>query len=128
MLVIVLVAMMMVMPVIGLGLMVQMAATNTVLQTIVDDDKRGRVMSLYGIAFRGMMPFGSLLAGSLASKIGVSNTVLMGGASCIFGSLVFARKLSLWEEMVRPIYIRNGFISKDIGIQTTREFPEPSYD
>jgi MFS family permease len=107
----------------GFGIMVQHTSSNTVIQMVVDEDKRGRVMGLYGIAFRGMMPFGSLLAGILASKIGVSNTVWIGGASCILGSLVFARKLSLWKEMVRPIYIRNGVISKDIGIQTTRESP-----
>ncbi len=105
----------------GFGIMVQHTSSNTVLQMVVDEDKRGRVMSLYGIAFRGMMPFGSLLAGSLASKIGVSNTVLIGGASCILGSLVFARKLSLWKEMVRPIYIRNGVISEGGGIQTPAE-------
>ncbi len=110
----------------GFGIMVQHTSSNTVLQMVVDEDKRGRVMSLYGIAFRGMMPFGSLLAGTLASEIGVSNTVWMGGVSCILGSLVFARKLSLWEEMVRPIYMRNGVISEATGIETAGECTGPS--
>jgi MFS family permease len=109
----------------GFGIMVQHTSSNTILQMVVDEDKRGRVMSLYGIAFRGMMPFGSLLAGALASKIGVSNTVWIGGASCILGSVVFARKLSLWEKMVRPIYIRNGVLSESAGIQPTRSGDGP---
>ena len=92
----------------GFGMMVQHTSSNTVLQMIVDEDKRGRVMGLYGIAFRGMMPFGSLLAGSLASRIGAPYTVMIGGASCILGSLLFARKLSSWKEMIHPIYTRNG--------------------
>ncbi len=112
----------------GFGLMVQHTASNTVLQMVVDEDKRGRVMSLYGIAFRGMMPFGSLLAGSLASKIGVSNMVWIGGASCILGSLLSARKLSLWEKMVRPIYLRHGVISETTGIQPAEESGRPSGD
>lgn len=112
----------------GFGMVVQRTSSNTVLQTVVDEDKRGRVMSLFVIAFQGMMPFGSLLAGSLASKIGASNTVMIGGASCILGSLMFARKLSLWREMVRPIYIRNGVISEVGGIQTPTELTIPPKD
>jgi MFS family permease len=94
----------------GFGMMVQMAATNTVLQTIVEDDKRGRVMSFYTVAFMGMTPFGSLLAGSLASKIGAPNTLIIGGICCILGSLVFASKLPALREMVRPIYVRLGIM------------------
>ena len=112
----------------GFGIMVQHTSSSTVLQTVVDEDKRGRVMSLYAVAFRGMMPFGSLLAGSLAIKIGASNTVMIGGVSCILGSLMFARKLSLWREMVRPIYIRNGVISEVGGIQTPIELTIPPKD
>src|SRR5262249_16519205 len=63
----------------GLGMMVQMAASNTILQTIVDDDKRGRVMSFYSMAFLGVAPFGSLFAGALARSIGAPSTVLAGG-------------------------------------------------
>jgi MFS family permease len=94
----------------GFGMMVQMASSNTILQTIVDDDKRGRVMSFYTMAFMGMAPFGSLLAGSLASQIGAPNTLLIGGASCILGSFIFAKQLPLIRKMVRPIYLRKGII------------------
>lgn len=92
--------------VIGFGFMVQMAASNTVLQTIVDDDKRGRVMSFYSLAFMGMMPVGSLTAGYLASKIGTPNTLMISGLCCALASLVFAAKVPLLKSMVHPIYER----------------------
>lgn len=94
----------------GFAIMVQMAASNTVLQTIVEEDKRGRVMSFYTMAFIGMAPFGSLLAGSLASKAGAPNTLLLGGVCCIIGALVFSRKLPAIREKIRPIYIKKGII------------------
>lgn len=78
----------------GFGMMIQMGASNTVLQTLAHDDKRGRVMSFFAMAFMGMAPFGSLLAGALASKIGATHTLLLSGLSCLIGSAVFARKLS----------------------------------
>jgi len=77
----------------GFGMMVQMASSNTVLQTIVDDDKRGRVMSFYTMAWAGTVPTGSLLAGSLAGSIGAPKTLLTGGLCCILGSVLFARRL-----------------------------------
>ena len=76
----------------GFGLMVQMALSNTSLQTLVDDDKRGRVMSFYTMAFMGMAPFGSLIAGGLAHRIGAPNTLLLGGIACVVGALLFAKK------------------------------------
>jgi MFS family permease len=94
----------------GFAMMVQMAASNTVLQTIVEEDKRGRIMGLFTMAFLGMVPFGSLLAGSLASKIGAPNTLLLGGICCIIGALLFVRKLPSLREKVRPIYIEKGII------------------
>ena len=99
-----------VMPVIGLGLMVQMASTNTVLQTIVEDDKRGRVMSFYSMAFMGMVPLGSLLAGTLAHFIGAPLTVILGGICCIGGAAVFARGLPTLRKFIRPIYVQKGII------------------
>jgi len=95
---------------IGFGMMVQMTSSNTILQTIVDEDKRGRVMSFYAMAFMGMVPFGSLLAGSLANRIGAPYTVMIGGISCILGSLLFARKLPSLRVMVRPIYVQKGIV------------------
>ena len=96
----------------GFGMMLHMASSNTILQTMVDDDKRGRVMSLYVMAFMGTAPFGSLLGGILASRIGAPITLIIGGASCILGSFLFSKKLPLIREMVRPIYIRKGVLSE----------------
>lgn len=93
----------------GFGMMQQMASSNTVLQTIVEEDKRGRVMSLYAMAFQGMLPFGSLLAGSLAAKIGAPHTVALSGLVCIAGSIWFARRLPAIRSGLRPIY-------RDLGI------------
>jgi MFS family permease len=94
----------------GLGMMVQMASSNTILQTIVDDDKRGRVMSFYSMAFMGMVPFGSLLAGLLASRIGAPRTVALGGAACLVAGALFARALPALRAQVRPIYVRLGIV------------------
>lgn len=94
----------------GFGMMVQMASSNTILQTIVDDDKRGRVMSFYSMAFLGMVPFGSLLAGLLASRIGAPRTVALGGAACVAAGALFARALPALRAQVRPIYVRLGIV------------------
>ncbi len=82
----------------GFGMMIQMASCNTVLQTIVDDDKRGRVMSFYTMAFMGMAPLGSLLAGGLADSIGAPSTLAIGGVSCVLGAFVFAGKLKEFNQ------------------------------
>jgi MFS family permease len=95
----------------GFGMLVQMASGNTLLQAVVDEDKRGRVMSLYTMAFRGMVPFGSLLGGSLANRIGAPDTVLIGGATCILGALVFARRLPLVTRMIRSAYEKKGLVA-----------------
>jgi MFS family permease len=81
-----------------------------VLQTIVEDDKRGRVMSFYVMTFLGMAPIGSLLAGSLASHIGAVPVVQLTGAVCALGSLVFARQLPAMRRHIRPIYERMGIL------------------
>jgi MFS family permease len=97
---------------VGFGMMVQMASSNTILQTMVDDDKRGRVMSLYVMAFMGMAPLGSLAGGSLAGAIGAPYTLAVGGVSCLLGSFMFTKKLPMIREMVRPIYIRKDILSE----------------
>ena len=94
----------------GFAMMVEMAASNTVLQTIVEEDKRGRVMSFYTMAFMGMAPFGSLLAGGLATKIGASYTLLWGGSCCIIGALIFTTKLKVIRDKIHPIYVKKGII------------------
>jgi MFS family permease len=94
----------------GFGMMQAMAASNTVLQTIVDDDKRGRVMSFYTMAFQGMTPFGSLFAGILAARIGAPFTLAIGGACCIAGGVWFVNKLPEIRKHIRPIYGRLGIL------------------
>jgi MFS family permease len=105
----------------GFGMMIQFAASNSLLQTLADDDKRGRVMSFYVMAFMGMGPFGALLCGWLAQHFGAPTAVMIGGAGCIFGAAIFATRLPLLGKIVHPIYIRLGIIP-----QTSDEGDEPS--
>jgi len=100
----------------GLGMMMQMASSNSIIQTIVDDDKRGRVMSFYTMALMGTAPFGSLLAGSLAKWIGAPNTLIIGGASCVIGAIAFTRNLPKLKSQIRPIYIQQGIMESPIDI------------
>ena len=94
----------------GMGMMVHLASGNTVLQTIVDEDKRGRVMSLYTMAVAGMVPFGSLFSGFLAGYLGAPATIAIGGTACLIGALVFHRVLPLIREQVRPVYRSLGIL------------------
>jgi MFS family permease len=80
------------------------------LQTIVEEDKRGRVMSLYTTAVFGAMPFGSMIAGLLADRIWTQTTILLGGAGCAVGALLFLRQLPELRAHVRPIYRRLGIL------------------
>jgi MFS family permease len=84
----------------GFGMMVHMAVGNTLIQTLVDDDKRGRVMSIHSMALRGTVPLGSFLAGSIASYIGVPATLLFGGTCCVVGALLFTSRLSAFKTAV----------------------------
>lgn len=74
---------------VGFSMIGQMASSNTLIQTIVPDDLRGRVMSVYSMMLIGMAPFGSLLAGSLAHRLGAPSTVAIGGLTCLAGALLF---------------------------------------
>jgi MFS family permease len=94
----------------GFGMMTVLTSCNTILQTIVEEDKRGRVMSFYTMAFMGMVPFGSLMGGSLATQIGAPGTLMLGGICCIAASFLFARKLPLLRRITRPLYIDLGII------------------
>ncbi|MDP2921704.1 MAG: MFS transporter [Candidatus Omnitrophota bacterium] len=100
----------------GFGIMVQMASSNTILQTIADDDKRGRVMSFYTMAFMGMAPIGSLLAGWLATGLGARNTLIISGISCIIAAVIFAFRVPYLKKIVRPIYVKMG-ISSEIEME-----------
>jgi predicted MFS family arabinose efflux permease len=105
-------------PIAGAGFMVEMASTNTILQTITQEHLRGRVMAFYAMAFLGTAPIGSLLAGVVADRIGPSATIVAGGVACIAGAVWLALKLPLLREHVRPIYMEMGIIAAvqaDVG-------------
>jgi MFS family permease len=87
-----------------------LTASNTILQTLVDEKMRGRVMSYYTMAFVGMAPFGSLLAGALAHAIGAQHTVIVSGIACILGSFWFLTRLKGIRREIRPIYERLGIV------------------
>ncbi len=90
---------------IGIGMISQIACTNTILQTLVDEDKRGRVISLYVASFVGMLPFGNLITGTLASAIGAPHTMLVTGILCVLASLAFTSRLAQWRTFAYPIFI-----------------------
>ena len=94
----------------GFGIMVQMASSNMVLQHIVEDGKRGRVMSFFAMAVMGTAPFGSLLAGTVAGMIGAPATLFLCGASCVLGSLAFLKRLPSLQEELAPIYVQKEII------------------
>ena len=102
----------------GMGMMQGMAGSNTVIQTIVSEDKRGRVMSYYTMAFMGMAPFGSLLAGTMAHAIGAPWTVIINGAVVVLGGAWFMTQLPALRLVIRPIYREMGILPTQEGIQT----------
>jgi MFS family permease len=115
-----------IMPVVGAGMMVQLASSNTVLQTIVEEGKRGRVMSLYAMAFVGVAPFGSLIAGGLAQRFGAPVALLVGGSACIAGAAAFLSRLPALRRLVRPIYVRLGIIPEiAAGLQSASQLTRP---
>jgi MFS family permease len=90
---------------VGLGMMLQLASSNIILQTIAEEDKRGRVLSLYTMSFLGLTPLGSLVIGTLASHIGVAVTLTIGGVLCILAGLYFSTRLSRLRELARPVVV-----------------------
>jgi len=92
------------------GFMVQVAGSNTILQTIVDDDKRGRVLSLFVLSFLGTAPFGSLFAGAVADRWGAPFALRLGGVCCLLGALWFTRQLPAVRGAIRPIYVKMGIL------------------
>ncbi len=110
----------------GVTFMVQMAATNTLIQTLVDDEKRGRVMGYFMMAFMGTAPFGSLLAGSAATRIGAPNTLIISGLVSILGAVWFARSLPALRNEIRPIYVQKGILPEIAsGLQDATELNVP---
>jgi MFS family permease len=106
-----------VLPIVGAGFMVQMAATNTILQTIVEERLRGRVMAFYTMAFLGTAPLGSLFAGMAAARIGAPTTIIVGGVGCLAGAVWLAVRLPTLREHVRPIYVERGILSSTQAMQ-----------
>ncbi|WP_348268452.1 MFS transporter [Edaphobacter paludis] len=102
------------MTVVGFGMMQGMAASNTVIQTLVPEDKRGRVMSYYTMAFVGMAPFGSLLAGALAHRFGAPHAIMITGTFCLAGALWFSTRLKSIRAIIRPIYIEMGIVQSPL--------------
>ncbi|MCB0730347.1 MAG: MFS transporter [Ignavibacteriae bacterium] len=110
----------------GFGMMMQMASTNTLLQTLVDNNKRGRVMSLYVMAFMGTAPIGSLMAGTLASTIGAPLTVLSSGIICLAAAFWFMKQLPNLRKVIRPIYIQMGILPEvSQGLQSVTHLNMP---
>jgi MFS family permease len=100
---------------VGFGLMQSAAVSNTIIQSLVPEDKRARVMSYYTMAFFGAAPFGSLLAGVLAHWMGAPNTLMLTGAFCLAGSLWFTGELPKVKATMRPIYREMGILPSDIS-------------
>jgi MFS family permease len=117
----------------GWGMITCFASSNTILQTLAEDDKRGRVMSFFSMAFVGMTPFGNLLAGFAASHltpaageqfIGAARTVLIAGCICVVAGLSYMRKLPQLREIVRPIYVKKGILPEvAAGLQRADQMP-----
>jgi MFS family permease len=114
----------------GWATMTAFASANTLLQTLVDDDKRGRVMSFFSMSFIGMAPFGNLLAGTLASVLGggddvrgATRTQFLTGLVCLAAAGVFAWMLPSLRAMVRPVYVRKGILPEEVavGMETATE-------
>jgi MFS family permease len=107
-----------VLPIVGGGMMVEMASTNTILQTVTEEHLRGRVMAFYTMAFLGTAPIGSLIAGVAASRIGASNTIILGGVACIMGGIWLGVRLPGLRAQVRPIYVERGILTATEAWQT----------
>jgi MFS family permease len=101
---------MLVLPLVGAGMMLQAASSNTILQTVVSEDLRGRVMAFYSVAVMGTQPIGSLLAGVLADRIGAPYTILAGAVVCLAAATWFAFRRPMLAEHIRPIYIELGIL------------------
>jgi len=106
-------------PIAGWGMFTLYASANTVIQTLTDDDKRGRVMAFFSMAFVGMTPLGNLLAGFLATRlgpggadpvIGASRTLLLASGACLLVAVAYVRLLPMLRREARPIYVQKGIL------------------
>jgi MFS family permease len=98
--------------IVGFGILVTSVSVNMILQTIVEDDKRGRVMSLYTVAFIGLSPLGAIAAGALADRIGVAATLTAAGICCALAGLYLARKQAEIRAHILPLYAKLGVANR----------------
>jgi len=106
---------------VGFTMMVQMASTNTLLQSMVPDQMRGRVMAVYSMMFIGMAPFGAFFAGAIAHRIGAPWTVAIGGVSCIAGAAAFGTILPSFRAQAREMVLAQGMVGGAPAEETTRQ-------
>ncbi len=107
----------------GIGFIAIIAASNTIVQTITDDDKRGRVMSFYTMAFMGMAPFGSLVAGAMADRIGGPLTIMISGIISLICGVILMLRLPELRKITRPVYIKKGIIPEVAeGLQVAADY------
>ena len=104
----------------GAGMMTVMLACNTIIQTVVEEDKRGRVMSLHAMASVGLYPFGSLIAGVAAAHLGAPHVVLVSGVCSVAAAFFFGREVSSVRTAVRPVYVARGIIKDKLGMAGSR--------
>jgi MFS family permease len=111
---------------VGFAMMTQMAATNTLIQSMVPDALRGRVMAIYSMMFMGMAPLGALLGGFLGDRIGASSTVALGGAFCVAGGLLLLWRLpTIREEARRLILDQQAALATTPGVDAPATLSNP---
>jgi MFS family permease len=106
---------------VGFSMMLQMSSSNTLIQTMVPDELRGRVMSVYSMMFMGMAPFGALVAGAMANHIGAPITVALGGLTCLGGSLVFGYRWQSMRAEARQLIVAQGLLSGEPSSEMTSQ-------
>ncbi|MEH2182240.1 MFS transporter [Nostoc sp.] len=102
----------MIVPIIGCSYILEYSSSNSVLQIISDDEKRGRLMSIYNMSVMGIIPFGNLFISGLASIFNATNALIFGGLSCILGSIIFYKMLPKIENLLHPIYVSKGILDE----------------
>ena len=110
---------------VGFCMMLQMASSNTLIQSMVPDALRGRVMAIYSMMFMGMAPFGALLAGTLADRVGAPAAVAGGGVACILGAIVFGMRLPALRSAARRIIVAQQAAGGEPSQGMTGIAPDP---
>jgi MFS family permease len=106
---------------VGFCMMLQMSSSNTLIQTMVPDELRGRVMAVYSMMFMGMAPFGALVAGAVANHIGAPITVALGGLTCLAGSLIFGSRWPSMRGEAHQLIVAQGISSGEPSVEMTSQ-------